>query len=284
MKVQAPPAVSPVEVPAPPPYLPALDGLRALAVLAVLAYHLDFGWAKGGFLGVDLFFVISGYLITTILLSERDRNGRIDLPAFWSRRFRRLVPALALVVLVVILAFRALGLPEQWQQVRGDAMASLTYVANWRFIFSHQSYFESLLPPSPLRHMWSLAVEEQWYIVWPVVLALVLTFARARRGIVAGVLLLALGSALLTAVDLQPVRPVPGLLRHGHPRAAPARRLGPGAGAVGPAPRGGPLAPARGRPRPAGPRQSSSVRCSGSTAKPRGCTTAASWSCRRCSR
>ncbi|MFZ8998932.1 MAG: acyltransferase family protein [Ilumatobacteraceae bacterium] len=170
------------------PFQPALDGLRAIAVVAVVAYHLELPGATGGFLGVDLFFVVSGYLITTLLLREHDVAGRIHLRGFWNRRFRRLVPPLVVVTAAVVGATRAWGVPEQWASIRADAVAALTYVANWRFIVDEQSYFESSFAPSPLRHTWSLAVEEQWYLIWPMV---VLVLARCRRStslmVVAGV-------------------------------------------------------------------------------------------------
>jgi peptidoglycan/LPS O-acetylase OafA/YrhL len=161
-------------------YLPALDGLRAIAVVLVVAYHLDVEWARGGFLGVDLFFVISGYLITTLLLRERAATGTISLRTFWVRRFRRLVPPLVAMVAVTVALTRLYGIPEQWQAVRWDAASALGYVANWRFVTADQSYFQTLLGPSPLRHTWSLAVEEQWYLLWP--LAVVGMLVLHRRG------------------------------------------------------------------------------------------------------
>ncbi|HSL73477.1 MAG TPA: acyltransferase family protein [Ilumatobacteraceae bacterium] len=165
------------------PYLPALDGLRAIAVTAVLLYHLDLPWATGGFLGVDLFFVISGFLITTLLLGEHATTGRIGIRDFWVRRFKRLVPPLVVMTAATIGATRLWGLPEQWTSVRWDAAAALGYVANWRFVLAEQSYFETLLGPSPLLHTWSLAVEEQWYVVWPLVMVgLAAVAARSRRG------------------------------------------------------------------------------------------------------
>src|SRR5580698_739365 len=159
-------------------YLPALDGLRAFAVAGVFAYHLGFGWASGGYLGVDLFFVLSGFLITSLLLEEWVTTARIKLAAFWARRARRLLPALFLVLgaiaLYVVLNGR-FGPPGSAAQVdlsglRGDALATLFYVANWHAIFAHQSYFAQFSAPSPLEHTWSLAIEEQFYLVWPPVL------------------------------------------------------------------------------------------------------------------
>ncbi len=166
-------------------HLPALDGLRAVAVAGVVAYHLGFGWASGGYLGVDLFFVLSGFLITGLLLEEWTGAGRINLSAFWARRARRLLPALFLV-LVAIGAYVVLngrfGPPGSTAQVdlsglRGDGFATLLYVANWHAILAHQSYFAQFSAPSPLQHTWSLAIEEQFYVVWPIVLLTLLAWA-----------------------------------------------------------------------------------------------------------
>lgn len=161
-------------------YIPALDGLRAIAVLAVMAYHSGLGWLPGGFLGVDLFFAISGYLITTLLIREWEATGGIDLVAFWGRRARRLLPALLLVLIAVAIYALVVADPAGLARIRGDGLASLGYVANWRFIYSDQSYFEAFGAPSPLRHMWSLAVEEQWYLLWPLVMAVGLRRAKGR--------------------------------------------------------------------------------------------------------
>ncbi len=160
-------------------YLPALDGLRALAVAGVILYHGGIAWAPGGFLGVDLFFVLSGYLITTLLLGEWRADGSINLPAFWARRARRLLPALLLVLVAVGLYAATAARPVELGKVRGDAFATLGYVANWRFIFGGDSYFEQFAAPSPLKHMWSLAIEEQFYLLWPL---LVLGMLSLRRG------------------------------------------------------------------------------------------------------
>lgn len=178
------------------PYAAALDGLRALAVAAVLGYHLDISWMRGGFLGVDLFFVISGFLITRLLLGEHEASGRIALGGFWVRRFRRLVPPLVVVVAASVVATRLWGVPAQWEATRGDALASLGYVANWRFILNDTSYFETLLGPSPLRHIWSLAVEEQWYLLWPIVMVALAPLARRRAGFGLASLLLLVAAAV----------------------------------------------------------------------------------------
>ena len=163
-----------------PRYLPALDGLRAVSVAVVVAFHL--GHLRGGFLGVDVFFVVSGYLITRLLLAEVARNGRVDLRAFWGRRFRRLLPALLLVLAATAVAGRA-WLPA-WRlgSLRADGLSALAYVANWRFAWSGQSYFADGIGPSPLRHLWSLAIEEQFYVVWPVVVVLLVRRLRRAGG------------------------------------------------------------------------------------------------------
>lgn len=192
-------------------YLPALDGLRAVAVALVVAYHLDLGIAAGGFLGVDLFFVISGFLITSLLIREHAATGRISLRSFWTRRFRRLVPPLVVMIAATLSATRLFGLPEQWSSIRSDAAAALGYLANWRFVTTDQSYFEALLGPSPLRHTWSLAVEEQWYLLWPLaVIALLLLASRGPRLARLPLLLIgagAIGSAALMAALHQPADP-----------------------------------------------------------------------------
>ena len=167
-------------------HLPALNGLRGVAVIGVVAYHLQLGWATGGYLGVDLFFVLSGFLITTLLLEEWVNTGRISLASFWGRRARRLLPALFIVVgalaLYLVLDGRfggagANGLIDL-SGLRGDAVATLLYVNNWHLIYAHQSYFAQFSTPSPLQHTWSLAIEEQFYLVWPLVLLLLFRFAR----------------------------------------------------------------------------------------------------------
>ena len=182
--------------------LPGLDGLRAIAVLAVVVYHADLGWLPGGFLGVDVFFVISGFLITTLLLAERERLGRIRLRAFWMRRARRLLPALFLV-LVATLTLAVVLAPDEVARLRGDTLAALGYVTNWYLIVRQQSYFEAMGRPSPLLHLWSLAVEEQFYVVWPLVLAAGLLLVR-RRGMLVASLVGAIGSALLMGWLYQP--------------------------------------------------------------------------------
>ncbi|MEU6895565.1 acyltransferase family protein [Streptomyces sp. NPDC046557] len=148
----------------------ALDGLRGVAVAAVLAYHGGVPLLPGGFLGVDVFFVLSGYLITTLLLAEWGRNGRVRLSAFWARRAKRLLPALVLLVVVVWVAAPIWTPPEALTGLRSDALATLAYCANWRMIWRGTDYFTQTAAPSLLQHMWSLGVEEQFYLLWPLVL------------------------------------------------------------------------------------------------------------------
>ncbi len=184
-------------------YTPALDGLRALAVLAVMLYHGGVAVVGGGFLGVDVFFVLSGFLITTLLLLEFESTGGLNLPAFWGRRARRLLPAL-LLVLVAVLIYAAFLAGEAASSVRSDVLATLFYVSNWWFIFSGNSYFEQFQDPSPLTHTWSLAIEEQWYLLLPLVLVLVLPRIRNRRWWAALFGALALVSAVVMALLYTP--------------------------------------------------------------------------------
>jgi peptidoglycan/LPS O-acetylase OafA/YrhL/lysophospholipase L1-like esterase len=146
--------------------VPGLDGLRAIAVLAVLFYHLNFGWAAGGLLGVGVFFTLSGYLITDILIGQYASYGRLDLRTFWLHRARRLLPAL-IVMLVLVCAWVTVLHRSQLSALRGAVVAALGYFSNWWLIFQHVSYFARFGPPSPLGHLWSLAIEEQFYLIWP---------------------------------------------------------------------------------------------------------------------
>ncbi len=161
-------------------YVPGLDGLRALSVSAVLLYHAEVSWMPGGFLGVDVFFVISGYLITSLLLAEHRNHGEIGLGQFYLRRARRLLPALFLLLGCVSL-FTVIFLPDEIRSLRGDVVAALGYVSNWWQIFQHQSYIAAQGRPPLLRHLWSLAVEEQFYLLWPVLLFGMLKLWNGRR-------------------------------------------------------------------------------------------------------
>ncbi len=162
-------------------YMPGLDGLRALAVTAVLLYHAEtVTWMPGGFLGVDVFFVLSGYLITSLLLAEFRNQSRIGFKQFYLRRARRLLPAVFLLLGVVSL-FAVVFLPDELTKLRSDVIAALTYSTNWWQIFRNQSYFEAIGRPGLLQHLWSLAVEEQFYFVWPLLFAGMLKLWKGRR-------------------------------------------------------------------------------------------------------
>jgi peptidoglycan/LPS O-acetylase OafA/YrhL len=177
-------------------YVPGLDGVRAFAVLAVIAYHAGVTHASGGFLGVDAFFCLSGFLITSLLLGEVRHTGSVRLATFWARRARRLLPALLLVVCFVGL-FSWIAAPSgAYPALRLDSLATLLYVANWHFILEGSSYFQAALAPSPLTHTWSLAIEEQFYLVWPL---LVLALARLRRSTASLLVVAALGAIASSA-------------------------------------------------------------------------------------
>lgn len=183
-------------------YAPALDGLRALAVAGVLAYHAGVDAIPGGFLGVDVFLVLSGYLITTLLLAEWRRVGGVRLMHFWERRFRRLAPALAIVVAAVVAHAALTGTVAA---VRGDALATLSWVQNWHLALGRASYFAVFGEASPLRHAWSLALEAQWYLLWPPLLLLGLRIAGGRPRALGGVALgLAAASALAMWTGFDP--------------------------------------------------------------------------------
>jgi peptidoglycan/LPS O-acetylase OafA/YrhL len=148
--------------------------MRAAAIMAVLLFHGGVAWLPGGFLGVDAFFVLSGYLITTLLLKEWQSTNGLDLVAFWARRARRLLPALILLVVAVTVLSSFVLPPDEVRSARGDALAALGYVANWRMILRGTDYFTQTAVPSPLQHTWSLGIEEQFYLLWPVVALVVL--------------------------------------------------------------------------------------------------------------
>jgi peptidoglycan/LPS O-acetylase OafA/YrhL len=190
-------------------YVPGLDGMRAIAVLAVIAFHLGFSWASGGLLGVGVFFVLSGYLITDLLVAEYRRRGRIALPQFWLRRARRLLPAL-FVMLFVVTGWVTLFDRSQLAALRSDLLPGIFYYSNWWFIFQHVSYFAAFGPPSPLGHLWSLAIEEQFYLVWPFLVLAGLKWIGNRRALIVITLVMATGSALAMAAlytpDTDPTR------------------------------------------------------------------------------
>ena len=183
------------------PYLPGLDGMRALAVIAVLVYHANTEWLSGGFLGVEVFFVISGYLITLLLMAERERTGTVRIGAFWMRRARRLLPALFLM-LFLLLTYTWIFRSDELGKLRGDMLGALLYVTNWYQIWVGQGYSSSG-DFAPLRHLWSLAVEEQFYLLWPLVMMLLLrrtgtrNVALAARWLVLAALVVTVVTALL---------------------------------------------------------------------------------------
>ena len=174
-------------------YLPGLDGLRAIAVIAVILYHANKSWVSGGFLGVEVFFVISGYLITMLLINESQENGKINFKAFWMRRARRLLPALW-TLLIGVTTYCALFERDTLGNLRGDVVAAFVYGFNWFQIWVGTSYF-SAFGFVPLRHLWSLAVEEQFYLVWPVLIAVVLKVF-GRRPLLLGTLFFAASIAV----------------------------------------------------------------------------------------
>jgi peptidoglycan/LPS O-acetylase OafA/YrhL len=160
-------------------YVAGLDGIRALAVLCVIAYHLGFGWAAGGMLGVGVFFTLSGYLITDLLLGHWRRHGELELRTFWIRRARRLLPALVAMLIVVSIVVAVFDSGEL-ASVRRQVISAAFYFANWSTIAQHGSYFARFAPPLPLDHLWSLSIEEQFYLVWPAVLMVAILLTRGR--------------------------------------------------------------------------------------------------------
>jgi peptidoglycan/LPS O-acetylase OafA/YrhL len=190
-------------------YMPGLDGLRAIAVLGVVLYHLKFGWAEGGLLGVGVFFTLSGYLITDILLNQVNHGG-IRLKSFWAARARRLLPALFLMLIVVMAWVTVIG-PHQPSDFRIAELSAVGYFNNWWLVFHDVSYFARFAPPSPLNHLWSLSVEEQFYIVWPFLLMAALRFvpeAKSKPGprprLAAVALVAAFCSGILMAILYTP--------------------------------------------------------------------------------
>lgn len=184
-------------------YIHGLDGLRALAVLFVIAYHFNFSWARGGFLGVNIFFVLSGYLITSIMLPAQGQRFTINLRDFWIGRMQRLLPA-AYVMILVTIVWVTLFNRELLHTVRGDAISSIFYTSNWWFIFHEVSYFDSFGSPSPLKNLWSLAIEEQFYIIWPIVLAIGLYIFKKQSKFAIYVFSGAICSAMLMGLLYEP--------------------------------------------------------------------------------
>ncbi len=160
------------------PHIGALDGLRGVAVIGVMLFHSEL--LRGGYLGVDLFFVLSGFLITSLLLAEHRETSDIALGAFWARRARRLLPALGLMLAGVLLYTAVFAEPTALLRIRDDALGTIGYVANWRMVFAKQSYFDLFLDHTPLEHTWSLAIEEQFYVIWPLLFLGIAAVARRR--------------------------------------------------------------------------------------------------------
>ena len=179
------------------PYTPGLDGLRALAVAAVMVYHANHEWLSGGFLGVEVFFVISGYLITLLMIGEHERLGKVQLGQFWKRRFRRLLPAL-FVMMGALALYLAVAYRRPQGRTRGDFLGGVFYGSNWYQIVVGQSY-TAAEAFAPLRHLWSLAVEEQFYLIWPLVMVLILRKGRQRLPRV-GLWLAGISGAIAVAV------------------------------------------------------------------------------------
>ncbi|WP_425824786.1 acyltransferase family protein [Streptomyces fractus] len=172
-------ALTPTALIAPDGRVLALDGVRALAVTAVAVFHMNSSWLVGGYVGADVFFVLSGYLITSLLLKEHDGTGRVRLASFWSRRARRLLPAL-LAVLVTLCATAALAGGDAVDGLRGDTLSSLLFTDNWWQILHHTAHFAADGPLSPFTHLWSLAIEGQFYLLWPLLLLAMLWLLRRR--------------------------------------------------------------------------------------------------------
>ena len=191
-------------------YAPQLDGLRAVAIVAVILYHGGISWASGGFLGVDAFFVLSGFLITTLLVREWRSRGTVSLSQFWLRRARRLLPALMFMLFVVGVYAAFTAAPNELVNLRGDALSTLVYVANWHQIVANQGYFAFADSNSPLLHTWSLGIEEQFYLLWPLIIV-ALVFWRKSLGLclvvaMAACVTSALEMALLFHPDVDPSR------------------------------------------------------------------------------
>ncbi|MFP7300387.1 acyltransferase family protein [Neobacillus niacini] len=180
-------------------YMPGIDGLRAVAVLGVILYHLNIPWFQGGFSGVTVFFVLSGYLITDILIDEWQKNNKIDFLRFMIRRFRRLAPAVLVMIFLVSLWVIVTNHPS-FEKLRSDFLPSILYITNWWYIIREVSYFDSFGHASPFTHLWSLAIEEQFYLLWPLLMILGFTFIKRKRVQVLAILIGVVISAWLMAI------------------------------------------------------------------------------------
>lgn len=184
------------------PYYPALDGIRAFAVLIVLFFHGGFEWAGGAFLGISTFFTLSGFLITGLLVTEYETDGTIDVVEFWRRRIRRLMPAALLTLLAMSLYAGFVAQPQELLQLRGDVLAALFYVANWRFWLTDQSYQRVLTDPSPVQHLWSLSIEEQFYLFFPLLTLATLRWAGGSRGAFSAILIALVAASTTSSIEL----------------------------------------------------------------------------------
>jgi peptidoglycan/LPS O-acetylase OafA/YrhL len=187
-------------------HYPGLDGVRAVAVVAVLLYHGGVSWDQGGFLGVEMFFVLSGFLITSLLVSEWVDSATVVLRAFWARRARRLLPALFAVVLAIGVYYALAGATKAIPGLQSDGVSTLLYFSNWHQIAAGTNYFAASGPVSPLQHTWSLAIEEQFYLLWPLLVLGVLRLARhggaSQRRSLQVLLALSLTGAIASAVEM----------------------------------------------------------------------------------
>ena len=183
-------------------YIPAIDGLRAVAVIAVILYHLGFDWIPGGFLGVDLFFVISGYVITRLILDSIQRSGGLDLRAFYIARLRRLLPPLVFMIITTTVVV-GLWAPDTMRRFLSDTPFALFGGMNWWLVFRHVDYFEAIGRPPLLQHTWSLGVEAQFYLVWPLILLLVLRYFGKNKIPGAALLIAAFSGIALLVVSFQ---------------------------------------------------------------------------------
>lgn len=183
-------------------YIPAIDGLRAVAVIAVMLYHLGFDWIPGGFLGVDLFFVISGYVITRLLLDSIQRSGGLDLKAFYIARVRRLLPPLLFMIILTTI-FVGAWAPDTMRRFLADTPFAIFGGMNWWLVFRETDYFESIGRPPLLQHTWSLGVEAQFYLVWPLILLLVLKYFGKNKIPGAALIIAAFSGISLLLVSLQ---------------------------------------------------------------------------------
>ncbi|MFN8017163.1 MAG: acyltransferase [Acidimicrobiales bacterium] len=197
-------------MPAPPSHRPHLDGLRSFAVYAVVLFHAGLASFDGGYLGVDVFFVLSGYLVTQTLLRDVDRHGGVRFRRFYARRARRLLPASAVALLATAVVYRSVAAPGQAEEAIRSFQAAFLYVANWYFIKAASGYFGAAVADNPLLHFWSLAVEEQFYLVWPLLLTGVLALAartRRARAVSIGTIAVLAAASLALALALQGAHP-----------------------------------------------------------------------------